>query len=86
MSGVGAVPWWTAPFIPFLAQTGYRLLYLWVVRVEKQWSQVTTLDKSPFEFKDNITKNEHSALFFLIYVQAVFQKGNLETAEGHMEN
>ena len=43
--------------------------------LETQWGQVTTtLFKSPFNFEDNITKNEHSALFFLFYFQAVFQK------------
>ena len=38
-------------------------LWLWLERLETQLSQVTTLDKSPFKFEDNITKNEHFALF-----------------------
>ena len=50
--------------------------------LETQYSQVTTLDKSPFNFEDNITK----FLFFLvIYAQAVFQKGHLETPKGRLE-
>ena len=36
-------------------------------------------------FEDNITKNEHSALYFVIYVWAVFQKEHLETPKGIME-
>ena len=54
--------------------------------LETHWSQATELDKLPFKFEVNITKNEHYALFFLIYVQAVFQKGDLETPKGHMKS
>ena len=43
------------------------------------------MDRSPFKCEDNITKNEHSALFFLINVEAVFKKGHLETPKGHTE-
>ena len=53
--------------------------------LETQWGQVTTLDTFPFKFEENITKNEHSGLFFLIYAQAVFQKGHLETPKVHMK-
>ena len=63
--------------------TGFRLL--WLVNLETQWSEVTTLDKSPFRFEDNITNNEHSVLLLLINALAVFQKSNLESPKGHME-
>ena len=32
--------------------------------LETQWSQVTTLDKSPFRFEDNIIEKERSVLFW----------------------
>ena len=54
------------------------LIFDWIqIVAETQWSQFTKLDKSPFNFEYNITKNEHSALFFLIYVSAVFMKTKL---------
>ena len=45
---------------------------------QKHWT-------NPFPLDDNITKNEHSALFFLSFILAVFRKGYLEIPKGHME-
>ena len=67
----------------YLYLTEYRLLKLWLVHLETQWSQVTILDKSPFFFKFEVNITKNSALIFLIL--AVFEKGHLETPKGHME-
>ena len=37
------------------------------------------------DLRSTIAKSQHSALFAPIYVEAVFQKGHLETPKGHME-